>query len=257
MSHRRRRKPLETLAAGPGWVVVDKPSGLLAAPGRSDHIPSAVTELHAALQAKDPEAERPRVCHRISSGESGCLLLATDLETSRTLTEAVRDGSVERVYLALVTGAPHPRDGEVQLRVVPDRLRPGVVRLSERKGRLAHLRYETVDNFRGLSLLRVAPVTWATHDIRIGLRQVGTPCAIDPEYGGRDPILLSKWKPNYKLGRDRASERPLIARLTLHLQSLTFTPPGGDAPITVESPLPKDLRGTLNQLRRHARPGTL
>ena len=49
-------------------------------------------------------------------------------------------------------------------------------------------------------------------------------------------------------------------RLTLHAESLTFRVPGAsdDEPaMSVTAPLPKDLRATLRQLRRHAAPGTL
>jgi hypothetical protein len=46
-------------------------------------------------------------------------------------------------------------------------------------------------------------------------------------------------------------ESPLIERLTLHAEALTFTAPDGNR-VRLECPLPKDLRAALNQLRKHA-----
>ena len=68
-----------------------------------------------------------------------------------------------------------------------------------------------------------------------------------PLYGSGEPVYLSKIKRGYR--PNEREERPLIARLTLHAQRLTFTPMTGD-PVTIEAPLPKDLRSLLNQLRK-------
>ena len=124
-----------------------------------------------------------------------------------------------------------------------------------------HDLYETVEVFRGISLVRVRPQTGRTHEVRLALRTLGTPCAVDPLYGTSEPLLLSAWKRDYRTGRGR-TERPLIDRLTLHAESIAFAPPGSDpedhaAWLRVEAPLPKDMASTLRQLRKHAAPGSL
>ncbi len=43
---------------------------------------------------------------------------------------------------------------------------------------------------------------------------------------------------------------PLISRLTLHAARIVFDHPDGRGQVAYEAPLPKDLRATLNQLRR-------
>ena len=60
--------------------------------------------------------------------------------------------------------------------------------------------------------------------------------------------MLSSFKRDYRPTRGEA-ERPLIARLTLHAHRLTFADPAG-TPVSLEAPVPKDLRAALNQLRR-------
>jgi 23S rRNA pseudouridine1911/1915/1917 synthase len=60
--------------------------------------------------------------------------------------------------------------------------------------------------------------------------------------------MLSSFKRDYRVTRGE-QERPLIARLTLHAHRLTFTDTSG-TPVTLEAPVAKDLRATLNHLRR-------
>ncbi len=130
------------------------------------------------------------------------------------------------------------------------------MRVVEHGGKECEASYETLETFRGLSLVRVRPTTGRTHEVRVALRHLGTPCAVDPQYGSADPILLSSFKRGYRTGRGR-EELPLVARLTLHAESIEFPHPSGEGTVRATAPLPRDLAATLKQLRRHAAPGTL
>jgi len=265
----RRRRPIRekdarvtTLFEGDGFAVVFKPSGVLTIPGRRpEPHPTVLEQIHDLWLESDPVAAPPVVCHRLDRDTSGCLVVARDRPTAREIMTRFRHRQVEKSYLALVTGAPYPTEGQVDFRVAPDRKRPGTMWTPRKGGKPCHDDYETVEIFRGVSLVRVFPRTGRTHEVRLALKTLGTPCAIDPLYGTPEPILLSTWKRGYRVGRGR-EERPLIDRLTLHAESIQFPPPGADAEdrdawIRVEAPLPKDLATTLTQLRKHAAPGSL
>lgn len=259
---RGRDLKVDVLLEGERFVVVAKPSGLLTVPGRRLTDGDTVLErVHAMWQAADPEVARPVVVHRLDRDTSGCLVLARDRAAAKELMTRFRKRHVEKSYVALVTGAPHPPEGEIEFRVAPDRRRPGTMWTPRKGGKACHDTYETVEVFRGISLVRVRPRTGRTHEVRLALRSLGTPCAVDPLYGTDDPLLLSTWKRSYRTGRGR-EERPLIDRLTLHAESISFAPPGADpeerdAWIRVEAPLPKDMATALRQLRKHAMPGSL
>jgi 23S rRNA-/tRNA-specific pseudouridylate synthase len=109
-----------------------------------------------------------------------------------------------------------------------------------------------LEQFRGLTWVECRPETGRTHQIRVHMKALGHPLAIDPLYGSSKPLYLSKLKPGYKRKRD-AAERPLLARLPLHAAACTFNPPGADPEmlITVEAPLSKDLQIALKLIRRH------
>ena len=259
VAKRRERRP-ETVAIlleDPSFIVVMKPSGVPTIPERFDHARrTIVEEVWSLLRRRDPAAPKPVVVHRLDRDTSGCLVLAKDLETARSLMASFRERDVTKSYLALVLGAPQPPAGEVSFLIGPDRFRRGAMVVVEKRGKECRDAYETLEEFRGLSLVRVRPQTGRTHEVRVALKHLGAPCAYDPLYGGRDPILLSSFKRGYRVGRGR-TELPLIDRLTLHAETLEFPHPAGAGAVRVEAPLPRDFETTLRQLRRYGAPGSL
>lgn len=260
-ARRRRAARLEVLREGPGFTIFSKPAGVATVPERFDRDAPTVVAMAAELWSRThPGRGAPVVCHRLDKDTSGCLALAHDRATARILMTAFRKRRVEKTYLALTLGAPQPPEGEVEVRVTPDPKRPGAMMSVKRGGKPCSATYATVEAFRGLSLVRVTPTTGRTHEVRLALASLGTPCAIDPLYGTQEPLMLSHWKRDYRAGRGR-EERPLIERLTLHAERLVLpdpTAPDDEAlRIAVEAPLPRDLAATLRQLRRWAAPGTL
>jgi RluA family pseudouridine synthase len=258
-ARRRERRPEDVvvLLDDPLFTVVAKPSGVPTVPERFAKDRRTAVDLVAAIWRRtDPAAPEPVVCHRLDRDTSGCLVLAKDRDTAAKLMEAFRERTVAKTYVALVLGAPQPPAGEVEFQVAPDRFRPGAMQIVAKKGKECRDAYETLETFRGLSFVRVSPRTGRTHEVRLALKHLGTPCAFDLLYGGRDPILLSSFKRGYRVGRGR-EEQPLIDRLTLHAATIEFPHPSGAGTVRAEAPLPRDLETTLRQLRRHAAPGSL
>ena len=134
LAPRRRDLRVDTLLAAERFVVVAKPAGLLSVPGRRRHDGDTVLErVHEQWLRDDPEATPPVSVHRLDRDTSGCLLLARDREAARDLMTSFRLRLVEKTYLAIVTGAPHPPEGEITFRIAPDRRRPGTM-WTPRKG---------------------------------------------------------------------------------------------------------------------------
>ena len=80
------------------------------------------------------------------------------------------------------------------------------------------------ETFRGFTLLRCRPRTGRTHQIRVHLEHAFMPLVIDPIYGGGDRVMLSSFKSKYRPSK-RHPERPLLERLSLHAESITFEHP--------------------------------
>jgi 23S rRNA pseudouridine955/2504/2580 synthase len=237
-------------------IALDKPSGLAVQGGTG-----TARHLDGMLDALADGGERPRLVHRLDRDTSGVLVLAKDETAAKDLMAQFEDRTVAKSYLALTVGAPQPPSGTVEFQVSEDPKRPGRMEIVARKGRVCVSDYETLDAWRAVSLVRVRPKTGRTHQVRLTLLLLGTPCAIDPLYGSQEPLLLSSWKQGYRLGKGRR-EAPLIDRLTLHAESLEFRRPGAAADdsaarVRVEAPPPRDFETAVRQLRRWGAAGTL
>ena len=248
---RAPRKQLITIHADSDLHVIGKPAGWSTVSERWDpQAPTAVRELWKVWQKDDADALKPHIVHRLDKDTSGLLVFARHRDAQAELRRQFREREVKKCYLALVAGIPRDREGNIEIEIGPDPRRPGKMRQVRHGGKKCETRYEVVEHFRDLSWVRLHPTTGRTHQIRVSLASIGHPVAIDPLYGSADPVFLSRYKRRY---RSSGPERPLVERLTLHAESLTFTHPSKGEVMTLRAPLPRDLAATLRQLQRWAR----
>lgn len=236
-------------------VAINKPAGLASIPGRGE-ITSALQEMARLLDIPHSGSADPRLrlVHRLDKDTSGVLLMAKTIEAQRFLSEQFQNNRVQKQYLALVAGSPPADRGTIDAPLAPHPVRR--LEMSVWKhGRPALTEWEVERRFRGFCLLRVHPRTGKTHQIRVHLKHIGLPLAVDPLYNAASPasqgLLLSSIKRGYR-AKAGVPERPLIGRLTLHAQRLSFVHPEGTA-VQVEAPLPKDFRAALNMLAKYGR----
>ena len=239
----------EILVLDEAFVAVNKPPGLAVLPGRGrkDSLLSLL-KTYPKLAGKTP-----MVVHRIDADTSGVVVFALSPEAHQKLSAQFRERTVTKEYLALVRGTPLNESGSVDqpIGIDPANSKRMVIRgLEPKKSRT---KWVLEKRFGGVTLLKVYPVTGRRHQIRVHLKAMGFPLAVDPLYGGED-IKLSEFKRHYKLGKFQ-EERPLISRLTLHARSLAFVHPVTGAAMKVEAPLPKDFRTTISALEKWARQG--
>lgn len=246
--------PLDILHDDQSLVAINKPAGLASIPGRAEAT-CALERVAGQLGLRWTGADDPRVrvVHRLDKETSGVLLFAKTLDAQRALCEQFQNNLAQKEYLAVVVGRPPATSGTIDAALAPDER--GTHRMVVRKhGRPAQTDWKLEQAFRNHSLIRCFPRTGKTHQIRVHLKFIGLPLAVDPLYnpprhGAQPGILLSGFKRDYRPNAGQI-ERPLIARLTLHAQSLTVTHPNG-TPLLLQAPPPKDFRALLNQLRRH------
>jgi 23S rRNA pseudouridine1911/1915/1917 synthase len=159
------------------------------------------------------------VVHRLDRPVSGVLLYARTSKGAARLAEQFREGTVRKVYWAVVSGVAEPpaatlenwlwkekHEGVVQV------VRPGAP-----DAKRAVLRYERRGVAPNLSWLEVYPETGRTHQIRVQLAHRGHPILGDAKYGSQ------------------AAFAPGIA---LHARSLTFQHPIQYEPVTLTADLP-------------------
>lgn len=225
-------------------VVVNKPSGVLAAPGRGGH--AQLSELVRGAAGWGTH-EPLRLVHRLDRGASGVMLYARTVEAQRALVADFAERRIEKVYHALVSGFV-VEDGEVKLALKFDK-RQNRMTIARSGGKPAHTLFRILERVAGNTLLECRPVTGRTHQIRVHMAAIGHPLTVDTMYGGGQSVLLSHYKADYRPS-GRHPERPLISRLTLHARRIEFRHPESGEPVVFEAPLPRDLAAAVRQLGR-------
>lgn len=191
---------LQVIHADDAMVVLDKPSGLLAVPGRG---PDKQDCLSARAQARWPDA---LVVHRLDMATSGVVVMARGLTAQRALSNAFEKRRVHKRYMAVVAGEPaDPPTDEgwhtIDLPLAVDWLnRPRSI-VSSLLGKPSVTRWrrsaiQTPLLHTGLTTrLELEPVTGRTHQLRVHLQAIGHPIVGDrlyatPEQQAMAPRLL-------------------------------------------------------------------
>jgi 23S rRNA pseudouridine1911/1915/1917 synthase len=196
--------------------------------------------LAAGLLARYPEirrlaelglsdADRPGIVHRLDKGTSGLLVVARSPAGLESLGRQMAQRDVARTYLALVRGHVVEERGIVDAPMGRSTRNPTQMAIRS-DGRPARTHYEVIERLNGpyeSTVLRLRLETGRTHQIRVHLASIGHPVVNDLRYGHR---------------RD---ERLDEQRLFLHASALSFRHPRTDEVVSVEAPLPSDLRELL------------
>jgi 23S rRNA pseudouridine1911/1915/1917 synthase len=135
---------------------------------------------------------RPGIVHRLDRETSGVIVIAKDEAAYHSLQSQFESRIVEKVYRALVVGAPPADEGEITGAIgrhPKDRKRMAVV--SPRKGRSATTRFKILERYPRHAELEVRPTTGRTHQIRVHLASIGSPVLGDPVYAKRTGGLVA------------------------------------------------------------------
>jgi 23S rRNA pseudouridine1911/1915/1917 synthase len=234
---KRVRLALPVLYQDEHVIVIDKPSGLLSVPtdtGDPEGTDTALGQVLTATRAAHPRAFVGRV-HRLDRDTSGALCFALSSAARAGLIELFSRHDIERVYLALVSGAPRASQGTVDapIRDTYTSGRRGIAAPHE-AGSHARTHWRLVERLDGASLLEVRLETGRQHQIRAHLAHIDLPVIGDRVYGNGP----------------QAPRRLVAPRIMLHAWRLGFRHPISETRIAVESPLPEDFQTLLARLRR-------
>ena len=229
-----------TVFEDPDVVIVDKPPDLVVHPGAGNDRGTLVN----GLLARYPEIAgvgdplRPGIVHRLDRSTSGLLVVARSEPAYRSLSEQLRDRTVERVYSCLVWGHVEAPSGLVDAPVGRSKRNPMRMTVTVR-GRAARTRYEVESRYlepAAVTLLACRLETGRTHQIRVHMRAIGHAVVGDKTYGQQPGTSGPP-------GASLRCDRPF-----LHSRSLGFSHPMTGEVVRAESPLPEDLTKVIAAL---------
>lgn len=223
--------------------------------------------------------------HRIDKETSGVILYARNTEAQRVLSAQFMEHSIKKEYYAIVNGCPSWKTIECSYSLLVDSPKTHKTRylLKDKNKRIggktpltSFTTFEVLAKFSRYALIKAAPKTGRTHQIRCHLKALGFPILCDTLYSkDAAPLYLSAIKRKYNLSKvknkgkevedvkemlisierkkekkEEGLERPLLNRLALHAATLTFTHPATNKTLTFTAPFPRDFQAVLKQIKK-------
>jgi 23S rRNA pseudouridine1911/1915/1917 synthase len=234
---------LTVLLDTPQVVVVDKAAGVPSAAlaGAQHSCDSVATQLLALYPHMADVGYSPwdaGLIHRLDTNTSGVLVAAKTTEVFHRLTERLRQGAIDKTYLAWANAIPpHPR-GRVTtpLRSDPRHNKRMIAdRTQERGMKACETTYEVLATEGQYCLIRAKASVATRHQVRAHLAEVGCPLVGDTLYRG---LAL-----------------PGLARHALHAEWVSY--PGDDVveAFACSAPVPPELAqltpNAVEGLRQH------
>jgi 23S rRNA pseudouridine1911/1915/1917 synthase len=225
---RAQRMALKIVHEDAALIVIDKPAGLVVHPGAGQPDRTLMNALlaHAPALAGVPRAG---IVHRLDKDTSGLLVVAKTVEAQTDLVRQLAERSMQRIYVALVQGDP-PASGTIDAPVGRDartRTRMAVTH----RGKPARTRYRVLERFGRAALVECRLDTGRTHQIRVHFQHIRHPLVGDTVY---------------RRGTRHGIDFP---RQALHAAELTLRHPASGEPMTWRSPLPRDFKRLVGELR--------
>jgi 23S rRNA pseudouridine955/2504/2580 synthase len=217
-------------------MAIDKPAGV-AVHGGSGVSFGVIEQLRRAR----PASTNLELVHRLDRETSGVLLVAKKRSALKNLQDQFRDRETGKTYLALVLGLWPSNKKVIDSPLMKYTIPNGV---GEGERRVKVVGKDDPNGMRSITLVRVARTvgpytllevtikTGRTHQIRVHLASQGHPIAGDDKYGDFEHNKLLQ-----KMG---------LKRMFLHAWQLKFQHPQSHRPVSLQAPLPPELKNFVD-----------
>jgi 23S rRNA pseudouridine1911/1915/1917 synthase len=207
-------------------LVLEKPAGLVVHPA-AGHWSGTLLNGLLAHHAGAAALPRAGIVHRLDKDTSGLMVVGKTLAAVTGLVRAIAAREVQRIYLALATGAVTPAARTVDAPIGRDpasRVRMKVLA----GGKPARTDLRCLCTHGGFSAVECTLHTGRTHQIRVHLAHIGHPLVADRLYGGAPGLGLQ--------------------RQALHAARLRFVHPVSGQVLAFEAPPPADFAAAWAQV---------
>lgn len=170
-------------------LVIDKPSGLVVHPGSGTTEATLVQGLlYRYRDLKETfagESLRPGIVHRLDRGTSGVMICAKHPAAHSVLAAQFARRTVEKRYLALVSGSPPWKEKQLSGYLGRDPSQRQRFAVVPSGGKHAETWLRVLRRYPGGTLVELRPKTGRTHQLRVHTKYLGHPILGDDVYGSR------------------------------------------------------------------------
>jgi len=159
-----------------------------------------------------------RFVNRLDMNTSGVLLVAKNPHVHHLVSAEMKQGKIEKTYIACVNGKPNKHEGVLNAPILKEK---GSIKSEVNLfGKACETHYRLVNIQGNFSCLEVKLITGRTHQIRVHMANEGMPILGDTLYGEE-----SLW----------------IGRQALHCYSMAFAHPRTGDSVFIKATLPDDM----------------
>ena len=170
-------------------LVVDKPAGMLIHPSRSRLTGTLANRVLGYYQRTGQKCAFHPIT-RLDRDTFGIVLLAKNAHIHGILTGFQTEGTIEKIYHALVYGGPEKDTGLIDAPIARRPL-PSLLRYVNQEGKPSRTEFSVLDRRNGITKLALRPITGRTHQLRVHCAHMGYPILGDPQYGSAASQALS------------------------------------------------------------------
>ena len=160
-------------------LILNKPEGLASHGGSGLKL-----GLIEAVRQIDDKFKNAQLVHRLDRGTSGCIVLSLKRSVLRTLNTEMREGRVEKKYLAIVGSKWPHKEIQITSNLKKNHLRSGERHVIETPdGKQSITKFKRLKSNQKACLLECTLLTGRTHQIRVQVSNEGHPIIGDKKYG--------------------------------------------------------------------------
>ena len=232
--------PLTIVFEDEHLLVVDKPAGLVVHPAAGNFDGTLVNALlhhcGGSLSGIGGVA-RPGIVHRIDKDTSGLLVVAKTDVAHEGLAKQFAAHSIDRRYLAIVSGVPKTAGGTVDAPLARSSVnRKKIAIVEEGRGKRAVTHWKRLDVLGEAALVECRLETGRTHQVRVHMASLGHPLVGDPVYGRAGKT------------HGKTLKELQFHRQALHAAELGFTHPVTKQRLSFSSAMPADMQELFKAL---------
>lgn len=224
--------PLDILYEDEDVLIVNKPKGMVVHPAAGHYSDTLVNAIMYHCKGKLSGINgilRPGIVHRIDRDTTGALVVCKNDLAHQSLSEQLKEHSINRKYRAIVYGEVKDDEGTVCAPIGRDPKDRKKMAINHKNGKNAITHYRVLKRLKGYTYIECTLETGRTHQIRVHMTSIGHPLLGDDVYGTHK----SKFK---------------LTGQTLHAMILGFIHPATNEYMEFVAPLPEYFEHLLEVL---------